>query len=242
MSGCEKLRVYQRAMSFLEYRDKVLGSFRSVVAACDQLCRASESIPLNIAHGAAVWTPGERMLYYNHASSSALECAACLDILVAKQRIDSRLQTQGKQILHEIVSMLISMQHVADNRLREESAEYTVCYQKITFDHEKLHAYTAALAFIAWMTKEATDPLCSSDLLAKLDKSSTSVVLNIAEGNGRNSNADKIKFFKTAAKANIQTTTLLDIAYRNTKNIDQGRALLNEAGKCLTGLIKSKEQ
>lgn len=241
MSGHDKLRVYQRALSFLEYRDRVLGSFRSVVSACDHLCRASESVPLNIAHGAAVSSPRERMLYYSHASSSALECAACLDILLARKRIDSRFQAEGKQILHEIVSMLISMRHVAENRLREDSGEYRVPGRKVSFDHEKLKAYHAALAFIAWMTEAATEPACSSDLLTKMDKASTSVVLNIAEGNGRKSNADKIKFFKTASKANTQITALLDIAYRNTEEIEQGRALLTEAGKCITGLIKSKE-
>jgi len=181
------------------------------------------------------------MLYYNHASSSGLECAACLDILVARKRIDSRLQAEGKQILHEIVSMLISMWHVAENRLQEDTAEYIVTDRKVSFDHERLDAYNAPLAFIAWMTEADPDPTCSSDLLTKMDKASTSVVLNIAAGNGRTSNADKIKFFKTASKANTQTSALLDIAYRNTKEIEQGRALLTKAGKCITGLIKSKE-
>lgn len=225
-SGAEKLRVYQRALSFLEYRDKLLSSVRSLVAACDHLRRASESVPLNIAHGAAVWTPKERMTYYGHACGSALECAACLDILTTKKLIGKRLQIEGKSMLHEIVNMLITMQNIAVNRLHEETAEYTTLRQKVYFDHEKLHAYNAALAFIGWMTLEATDPICSSDVLTKLDKSSTSVVLNIAEGNGRTSNADKTKFFKTAAKANAQIITLLDIAYRNTVNIEKGRKIL----------------
>ncbi len=240
MSGYEKLRVYQRTISFLDYRDQVLSSLRVLVAACDHLQRASESIPLNIAHGSASWNPKERITYYGHACGSAFECAACLDILTAKQCIDTTRQADGKSNLHEIVSMLITMQIETGNRLHESPVDYAVRDNVVFFDHEKLNAYISALAFIVWTTDETPNSTYSGDLSAKLDKASTSVVLNIAEGNGRLSNADKVKFFKTALKSNTQLMALLDIAYRRAKNLEKGRAILTSTAACLTGLIKSK--
>ena len=239
-SGCEQLHVYQHAQQFLDYREKVLGNIHPLVAACDHLLRASESIPLNIAHGAAARSPKERGAHYGYACGSALECAACLDVLATKRVIEGDIQTGGKKILREIVSMLVAMQKIAANRLREEPAQYGAPDQKVYFDHERLQAYKSALTFIAWMTEETLNPSCSADLRTKLDRASTSVVLNIAEGNGRFSNADKIKFFHTAERANAQLTALLDIAFRKAGNVDQGRAILTTTGRLLTGLIKSK--
>jgi four helix bundle protein len=54
------------------------------VAACNHLERATESILVNIAHASKTWFPKERIVYLGHANGSALECAACLDVLVAK--------------------------------------------------------------------------------------------------------------------------------------------------------------
>ena len=145
-------------------------------------------------------------------------------------------------MLREIVSTLIVMQNEAAARLHEASARYGTADENIFFDHENLRAYTSALALVKWITDEAPKPACSSDLLSKLDRASTSVILNIAEGNGRLSDADKVKFFKTAAKANKQITALLDIAYHRTQGREKGQDLVNTTGKCLTGLIKSKEK
>ena len=43
------------------------------------------------------------------ARGSALECAACLDVLVAKAMIEAPVATEGKRMLIEIVSMLVGL-------------------------------------------------------------------------------------------------------------------------------------
>jgi len=53
------------------------------------------------------------------------------------------------------------------------------------FGHEDLDVYQAALQLVAWLESMFTEFSCSADLLSKLDKSTTGIVLNIAEGNGR---------------------------------------------------------
>ncbi len=73
----------------------------------DQLDRASTSIPLNIAEGNGKYTAPDRCRFFDIARGSALECAACLDVLVAKKRLDQA--EQGKEILVRIVSMLVGL-------------------------------------------------------------------------------------------------------------------------------------
>ena len=53
------------------------------------------------------------------------------------------------------------------------------------FDHEKLEVYREAIAFIAWLSAllEATGRI--GEVKDQLDRASTSIPLNIAEGNGK---------------------------------------------------------
>jgi len=82
--GHEKLIVYQKGMRFAVLRGVLLERLSRRVAACDHLDRGAESILLNIAHASSTWSATERIVYLGHANGSSLECAACLDVLVAK--------------------------------------------------------------------------------------------------------------------------------------------------------------
>ncbi len=53
------------------------------------------------------------------------------------------------------------------------------------FGHEDLDVYQAALQLVRWLESMFTEFSCSADLLSTLDKSTTGIVLNIAEGKGR---------------------------------------------------------
>ncbi|MEC5127464.1 four helix bundle protein [Verrucomicrobiales bacterium BCK34] len=105
----EKLNVYQQAIEFVAWVTDLLEAFPRSMAAHDQLDRASTSVPLNIAEGNGKFTPKDRCKYFDTARGSALECAACLDVLVAKRKIDSETAAQGKARLFEVVSMLVGL-------------------------------------------------------------------------------------------------------------------------------------
>jgi hypothetical protein len=54
-----------------------------------------------------------------------LECAACLDVLTAKKRINQDQADSGKMILIGIVSMLVGLiRSTSPSRMHEESPEY----------------------------------------------------------------------------------------------------------------------
>ncbi len=105
----EKLNVYQQSIEFVAWADELLESVPKGNAVHNQLDRASTSIPLNIAEGNGKHTPADRCRFFDTARGSALECAACLDVLVAKRKIDAAVAQNGKEELVEIVSMLVGL-------------------------------------------------------------------------------------------------------------------------------------
>jgi len=105
----EKLKVYQTAVIFVGWSSDLLTGIPKNVSVCNQLDRASTSIPLNIAEGNGKHTPADRCRFFDIARGSALECAACLDVLVAKAIIEEPLAVEGKELLLGIVSMLVGL-------------------------------------------------------------------------------------------------------------------------------------
>jgi four helix bundle protein len=120
----ERLVAYQRSIQFVAWSSPLLDKLPPKLAVADQLDRASTSIPLNIAEGNAKYTAPDRCRYFDTARGSALECAACLDVLVAKQKCIVEEVIAGKEILHETVSLLIGLiKSIAPDRLGEEAIE-----------------------------------------------------------------------------------------------------------------------
>jgi hypothetical protein len=76
-----------------------------------------------IAEGNGKHTAPDRCRFFDIARSSALECAACLDVRVAIKRL-ARAE-QGKEIRVRIVSMLVGLiRSTSADRIHDERAEY----------------------------------------------------------------------------------------------------------------------
>jgi four helix bundle protein len=239
--GHEKLIVYQKGLRFAALRRALLDVLPRGVAACDHLDRGAESILVNIAHASSTWSANERIVCLGHANGSALECAACLDVFVAKNLLAADDVYPGKSLLAEVVSMLIAMRKTAANRVHEEHAAYRTKKGRL-FDHEDLDVYQLALQLIAWLEPMLPVFSCSADLKAKLDKSTTSVVLNIAEGNGRFTGTDQAAFYEIAYKATVQSASLIDLAAADgvaeVLRVEQGRERLRRIAAMLSALSK----
>jgi four helix bundle protein len=120
----EKLNVYQASLKFVAWATEQMAEIQAKAAVKDQLDRASTSVPLNIAEGNGKFAIRDRCRYLDFARGSALECAACLDVLVAKRLTDVARIASGKQQLFEIVSMLMGLINSLRARVGEESGEY----------------------------------------------------------------------------------------------------------------------
>lgn len=133
----EKLDVYQEAIAFCGWVGEFLSAISAKAAAKDQLDRASTSIPLNIAEGNGKFSARDRARFFEMARGSALECAACLDVLLARKLATEQQVAEQKERLARIVQMLIGLLRKFSERagvLREEQPEYLVDY-----DHEQEH-------------------------------------------------------------------------------------------------------
>jgi four helix bundle protein len=120
----EKLTVYQRALEFASWSQDLIESLTKRTSARDHLERAGHSIALNIAEGNGKFSQKDRARFFQIAHGSALECAACLDLLVARRCCAGSAIIRGKSILEEIVKMLFAMLDRVGCRIAEDSAEY----------------------------------------------------------------------------------------------------------------------
>ena len=121
----EKLNVYQASLKFVTWATELLSKLECKAAVKDQLDRASTSIPLNIAEGNGKFAIRNRCRFLDFARGSALECAAGLDVLVAKHLASPRAVVSGKEQLFEIVSMLVGLINSLTARIGEESGTYS---------------------------------------------------------------------------------------------------------------------
>jgi four helix bundle protein len=121
----EKLKVYQSAISFVAWSTDLLSPIQSKAAVKDQLDRASTSVALNIAEGNGKFAIRDRCRFLDFARGSALECAACLDVLVAKNLLEKKSIEPGKDQLLEIVSMLMGLMNSLNARIQEDTPSYS---------------------------------------------------------------------------------------------------------------------
>ena len=135
----EKLDVYRESILFCGWTGELLAAVSAKAAVKDQLDRASTSIPLNIAEGNGKISERDRARFLEIARGSALECAACLDVLLVRGFATEDVVCGAKERLSRIVAMLMGMLRKFSDRpefLREDAAEY-----KIEHEQEREHDY-----------------------------------------------------------------------------------------------------
>lgn len=133
----EKLDVYREGIDFCGWVGEFLSAIAAKAAAKDQLDRASTSIPLNIAEGNGKFSARDRARFLEMARGSALECAACLDVLLVRKLASQTQVEQQKEKLARIVQMLIGLLKRFSDRadvLREDDPGY-----QVEHDHEREH-------------------------------------------------------------------------------------------------------
>ncbi len=121
MFSHEKLIAYQRAIGFVAWTQPLIEGLPRV-AVRDQLDRASTSIPLNLAEGNVKFSTADRARYLQIAHGSTVECAACLDVLVARKLAAVETAAGGKDLLEEIARLLAGLLDRLGYRFDEGSA------------------------------------------------------------------------------------------------------------------------
>ena len=114
--------------------------------------------------------------------------------------------------------------------------------EKIFFDHEKLFVYQRALEVIEFF-EIIFERGIGSSYKGQLERASSSIVHNIAEGNGRYTGKDRCKYFDIARGSALECASGLDIQYRKSmisiEELYKGKSLLKEVVSMIVGLIKN---
>ena len=108
----ERLDVYRLAIEFLAWVGELLdeGALKGCkLQAVKHLDDAGRSIANNIAEGNGKRSRTDRCRFFDMSRGSALECASCLDVLVARRRLTAEEVAAGKTMLVRIVSMLCKL-------------------------------------------------------------------------------------------------------------------------------------
>ena len=110
MLSVQKLRVYQRSIELLALALEVIGDLpKGHAELADQLLRAAQSQPRNIAEGAGRRTSVDQARFYTPARGSAMEAAAALDTLRVMKLVTEPAYVRGIELLEGIVAMLTKM-------------------------------------------------------------------------------------------------------------------------------------
>lgn len=138
----EKLHVYQYAIEFVAWSSDLIAGRTAPGFLRDQLGRAATSVCLNIAEGNGKSSPRDRCRFFEIARGSALECAACLDVLVAIRVMDREKIDPGKTKLYAIVNMIVGLIQRSDGTVREADTEYLRAFgNKCEHDYEHDYDY-----------------------------------------------------------------------------------------------------
>lgn len=85
----------------------------------------------------------------------------------------------------------------------------------MVLDHERLDVYLVALDFLVFANEVIERlPRGRGHLADQLTRASTSIVLNLAEGAGKLSKADKRRYYLTARGSATESAALLDVCLR----------------------------
>lgn len=75
----------------------------------DQLRRAANSIPLNIAEGAGEFLPAEKARFYRIAKRSATECAGQILVCRRLELLDAPRVDEALDVLQRVIGMLTTL-------------------------------------------------------------------------------------------------------------------------------------
>ena len=114
------------------------------------------------------------------------------------------------------------------------------------FDHEKLDVYQVQLGFLRWVTGlladvKGRDGAPTREVRDQLDRAALSVLLNIAEGNGKRQRQIRVRYFDDARGSTAECAACLDALVAkgvcSPEQIAEGKQSLVRVSSMLTKLV-----
>lgn len=117
----------------------------------------------------------------------------------------------------------------------------------MAFDHDRLDVYQRALELLDFVDRIIEQmPPGRAHLEDQLDRAATSIILNVAEGAGEYSPADKHRFYRMARRSATESAAALDIVRRrghpSADLLQQARDLLVRIVSMLVRMSQGAER
>jgi len=232
----ERLEVYGVALKFAALADEMLCAWSSSWAVHGQFDRAVESMVTNLVKAARLRATDAGVYSIECSLGSVLECAACLDVASFRHLVDASRMHAAKGVLRQIARMEVGLRRSWENCVREQPEAYATNSDGY-FPHESLKVYQRSL-----QVHESLDSIWQGDQVRsrharRVDELTTSLTLNIAEGNGRFSSVDHSKFLGIAEEAGTKLAAYLDLlAPESRLDVEGAKSCLREVMAMLSGL------
>ena len=142
---------------------------------------------------------------------------------------------QEKEQLRSIVRMIAGLIRSAQqSEVHESTEEFERAAGnedvEFYFEHERLEVYQYALQFVRWFESNVNEADVGVRRRRKLDALSNSIVLNIAEGNGRSKASDHRNFLDMAHRSALKAALQLDLVKAKSPesldNVHEAKTLL----------------
>jgi four helix bundle protein len=116
--------------------------------------------------------------------------------------------------------------------------------KRMRFDHEQLDVYKVAMDFVALAHEVIRAlPTGHGELADQLRRASISIVLNIAEGAGEYSKAEKARIYRIARRSATECAAVLEIGSRlevvSLQQAGSARDLLLRVVSMLTKVVRA---
>ena len=232
----EHLKVYEKALAYVRAMAPQVDKWSPSHSVRDQMDRACESMVVNLVKAAYHQRSNLGSYHLECSLGSVLECASCIDVAVIKRLLDNGESEAAKQNLLDVARMEIGLRNSWCPSVREEQETYAGKPQG--FSHETLHVYQQGLHLCELLVTDVLTPNMQQNRIARrVDEASTSLVLNIAEGNGRYSQLDQRQFITVAEEAGIKLAAYLDLLpMSNPESVQSAKSVLHEVMAMLIGL------
>jgi four helix bundle protein len=233
----EKLDVYAKALAFAQLSVSWFEHWPATVSVRDQLDRASESLVTNLVKAVSSNQTDQGIYCLECSLGSVLECSACLDVARIKGVLSEAQVHAGKQSLKSIAQMEMGLRRSWRPSVHEESEPFEAG-KALYFSHESLQVYQRSLQFFDVLETRTLSGVCKGHrYVRKTDEAATSLVLNIAEGNGRFSRLDHGHFIRIAQDAGSKLAAYIDLlGVSSSIETQTPKALLREVMAMLWGL------
>ncbi len=214
MFSFERLAVYREILRFIAAAEDQLATWDNKHCVGDHFSRALESIIVNLAEACREHTLPAKKTAIDYSLGSILESAACLDVSEVKAFLDSDSVRKKKEDLASIFGGLIGLRKSWQEKgVNEDGSIYSTPSgaESPIFHHERLKVYQFSMQVLQELTTSGLLDRLPSSSFRRIDQTVTSIILNIAEGNGRYAKLDHRRFLIIANRSTSKLAALVDV-------------------------------